>query len=155
LLADSTAIKYANSLNSVLYFVQLPYGLNAPAVKKKLVGEAEIGEKKYYEIEVTFAQEGGGADHEDIYMYWVAQDAFTVDYFAYKFFTGKGGIRFRKAYNPTVVNGLRFVDYENYKVEPWEKVDLQTVDELFVAGKLQLLSEIKTENISVSISNNQ
>lgn len=152
-LADSTAAKYANSVNSVLYFVQLPYGLNAPAVKKELVGEAEIEGKKYYEIQVTFAQEGGGAEHEDEYLYWIAQDEFTVDYFAYKFFTDAGGIRFRKAYNPRTINGLRFVDYHNYKVDPWESVDLKTVDELFEAGKLELLSEIKTEDVSVEIVN--
>lgn len=151
-LPDSTASKYSNSLNSVHYFVQLPFGLNAQAVKKKLVGEAEINGKKYYEIEVTFSENGGGTDHEDIYMYWIEQTNFTVDYFAYKFYTGKGGIRFREAYNPRIIKGIRFVDYKNYKAEPWKSVTMQTLDELFVAGKLELLSEIKTEDISVSFS---
>ncbi len=153
-LPDSTATKYANSVNSVHYFVQLPYGLNDPAVKKELLGEAEIIDKKYYEVKVTFAQDGGGNDHEDEYMYWIAKEGFTVDYLAYKFYTGKGGIRFRKAYNPRMVNGIRFVDYENYKLEPWQSVDLKTVDELFNAGKLELLSKIKTEDISVEILGN-
>ncbi len=152
ILPDSIANKYANSVNSVHYFVQLPFGLNEAAVKKELVGEAEIDSKKYYEIKVTFTKEGGGVDHEDVYMYWIAQDGLTVDYFAYKFYTGEGGIRFRKAYNPRMVNGLRFVDYKNYKVEPWKSVDLQTVDELFLAGKLELLSDIKTEDISVTLT---
>lgn len=150
ILHDSTATKYANSVNSVHYFVQLPHGLNDPAVNKELVGEAEIDDKKYYEVKVTFAKEGGGTDHEDEYMYWIAKEGFTVDYLAYKFYTGKGGIRFRKAYNPRMVNGIRFVDYENYKLEPWEAVDLQNVDELFKTGKLELLSKIETEAISVS-----
>lgn len=152
-LPDSTATNYSNSVNSVLYFVQLPYGLNAPAVTKELIGEAEIEGKKYYEIKVTFAQDGGGTDHEDVYMYWISKDDFTVDYLAYKFYTDEGGIRFRKAYNPRMINGIRFVDYENYKIEPWESVDLKTVDSLFVAGKLELLSDIKTENVVVEIDN--
>ena len=150
ILPDSTATKYANSVNSVHYFVQLPFGLNDAAVNKELVGEAEIDGKRYYEVKVTFAKEGGGTDHEDEYMYWIAKEGFTVDYLAYKFYTGKGGIRFRKAYNPRMVKGIRFVDYENYKLEPWEAVDLQNVDELFKAGKLELLSKIETEAISVS-----
>ncbi|SRX55448.1 DUF6503 family protein [Aequorivita sp. CIP111184] len=149
ILPDSTASKYANSLNSVHYFVQLPFGLNEAAVQKELVGEAEIDGKKYYKIKVTFTKEGGGTDHEDLYMYWIHESDFTADYFAYKFYTGEGGIRFRQAYNPRVINGLRFVDYKNYKVEPWESVDLKTVDSLFEAGELELLSEIKTENVSV------
>lgn len=151
-LPDSMTTKYSNSINSVHYFVQLPYGLNSDAVVKELVGEAEIKDKKYYEIKVTFKQEGGGTDHDDIYMYWIDQKNFTVDYFAYKFYTGKGGIRFREAYNPRTIGGLRFVDYKNYKIEPWEDVDLKTLDELFVAGKLELLSEIITEDISVEPS---
>jgi hypothetical protein len=150
-LADSTVSKYSNSLNSVHYFVQLPFGLNDPAVNKEMVGEAEIDGKDYYEVQVTFAQNGGGVDHEDVYMYWIAKDGFTIDYFAYKFYTGKGGIRFRKAINPRMVNGLRFVDYENYKIEPWESVDMQTLDELFKAGKLELLSEIITEDVTVIV----
>src|SRR5690606_28096923 len=72
-MPDSTATKYSNSVNSVHYFVQLPYGLNDASVKKELVGEAEIDGEKYYEIQVTFGEEGGGADHEDVYMYWINQ----------------------------------------------------------------------------------
>lgn len=154
-LPDSTATKYSNSINSVHYFVQLPYGLNSEAVVKELVGEAEIKDKKYYEIKVTFKQEGGGPDHDDVYMYWINQDDFTVDYFAYKFYTGKGGIRFREAYNPRTIDGLRFADYKNYKAEPWESVDLKDLDEMFSEGKLELLSDIKTENISVNTSETQ
>lgn len=154
-LPDSTATKYSNSVNSVVYFVQLPFGLNAPAVKKELVGEAEMESEKYYEIQVTFGEEGGGKDHEDVYMYWINQKNFTIDYFAYKFYTDEGGIRFRKAYNPRTISSLRFVDYQNYKLEPWENVDLKTVDELFVAGKLELLSEIKTEDVTVELSENK
>ena len=151
-LADSMAAKYSNSVNSVHYFVQLPFGLNDPAVKKELVGEADVDGKNYYEIKITFAQEGGGEDHEDEYMYWIAKDDLTVDYFAYKFYTDEGGIRFRKAYNPRKVSGIRFVDYKNFKLESWENVDLKTVDSLYEDGKLELLSEIKTENISVEIN---
>ncbi|MBT0608290.1 DUF6503 family protein [Aequorivita echinoideorum] len=151
-LADTTAAKYANSLNSVNYFVQLPFGLNDPAVQKELIGTAEINKEKYYEIEVTFKAEGGGKDHEDIYMYWIHQKNFTVDYLAYKFYTNEGGIRFREAFNERTNNGIRFVDYKNYKLEPWKNVPLQQLDSLFTAGKLELLSEIKTENISVTVS---
>lgn len=149
-LPDSMATKYANSINSVHYFVQLPYGLNSDAVVKELAGEAKIKNEKYYKIKVTFKQDGGGTDHDDIYMYWINQVNFTVDYFAYKFYTGKGGIRFREAYNPRMIGGLRFVDYRNYNIDPWEDVDLKTLDELFKEGKLDLLSDIKTEDISVA-----
>lgn len=153
-IPDSTASKYANSVNSVHYFVQLPYGLNAAAVKKELIGETEIGTKKYFEIKVTFKQDGGGLDHEDEYLYWIEMSDFTVDYFAYKYYTGEGGIRFRKAYNPRIVNGIRFVDYANYKVEPWESVELKTIPALFENNKLELLSQIKTENVKVEVNTN-
>ena len=151
-LPDSLVNLYSNSVNSVHYFVQLPYGLNADAVNKKLVGNAEINGKNYYEIEVTFTQEGGGEDHEDIYMYWINKEDFTADYFAYKFYTGKGGIRFREAFNPRTINGIRFVDYKNYKAEPWEHIEMASLDNLYLEGKLELLSEIKSEDVTVDIA---
>src|SRR5690554_3868721 len=95
-LPDSMVNIYSNSLNSVHYFVQLPFGLNDAAVQKELVGKSEINGKIYYTIKVTFTKEGGGADHEDEYMYWIEADDFTMDYFAYKFYTDEGGIRFRE-----------------------------------------------------------
>ncbi|QAA82638.1 deoxyribose-phosphate aldolase [Aequorivita sp. H23M31] len=153
-LADSTAEKYSNSLNSVHYFVQLPYGLNDAAVQKELVGETKIKGKEYYMTKVTFSQDGGGTDHDDVYMYWINKEDFHIDYFAYKFYTGEGGIRFREAYNPRQIEGLRFVDYKNYKIEPWESVDLKDLGERFESGKLELLSDIKTENILVDGSIN-
>lgn len=154
-LTDSIATIYSNSINSVHYFVQLPFGLNDAAVQKELTGETEVKGKKYYNIEVTFKQEGGGTDHDDVYMYWVNKEDFALDYFAYKFFTGKGGIRFREAYNPRIINGIRFTDYKNYKIEPWISVDLKNLGELFETGKLELLSDIKTEAILVDSSSEE
>ncbi len=153
-LADSTKTKYSNSVNSVHYFVQLPYGLNSPAVNKELVGESSIKNKDYYKIRVTFGAEGGGDDHDDIYMYWINKDEFTIDYFAYKFFSGQGGIRFREAYNPRWVEGIRFVDYKNYKAEPWREVDLSELDSLYKENKLELVSDIQTTNIEVELITN-
>lgn len=151
-LPDSTALQFSNSVNSVHYFVQLPYGLNSEAVIKELVGEDELKNKKYYKIKVTFKQDGGGTDHDDIYMYWINKENFAIDYFAYKFYTGKGGIRFREAYNRRNIEGILFSDYRNYKAEPWESVDLKTLGEMFDNEELELVSDIKTENISVGFN---
>ena len=73
-----------------------------------------------------------------------------IDYLAYKFYTGEGGARFRVAYNPREIGGLRFVDYKNYKVDPWKSVDLKDLGEMYETGKLELLSGIVTEDIVVN-----
>ncbi len=151
MLSDSLAGLYAESVNSVHYFVQLPYGLDGPAVQKELVGEDSIAGKPYYEIRVTFRQEGGGADHEDIYMYWVHKDNFTVDYFAYRFYVNDGGIRFRVAVNPREIEGVRFVDYENYKTDDLS-TPLQELDDLYEKGKLEKVSEIHNEILNVEVN---
>ncbi|GAB2776387.1 DUF6503 family protein [Salinimicrobium soli] len=150
-LPDTLATSIAESVNSVHYFVQLPYGLNADAVKKKLIGEDTINGKTYYEIEVTFKQDGGGADHEDVYMYWIEKGDYTVDFMAYRFFVDDGGIRFRVAGNPRVINGIRFVDYENYKTNDLS-TPLEELDELYTSGKLIKVSEIKNKNLKVDIN---
>ncbi|MEC8830982.1 MAG: DUF6503 family protein, partial [Bacteroidota bacterium] len=55
---DTMAVKYANSINSVHYFVRLPYGLNDAAVNKELLGKETIKNKEYYKVKVTFDQQG-------------------------------------------------------------------------------------------------
>lgn len=149
-LPDSMKTIYANSVNSVHYFVQLPFGLNDAAVNKELMGKDSIDNKEYYEIKVTFNEEGGGEDHEDVYMYWVDTKNYHVDYLAYSFEVNKGGLRFRKAYNPRTIEGIRFVDYENYKMDNLS-TPLDTLDDLYESRQLELLSKIETRNIEVEL----
>ncbi|MHA6280189.1 DUF6503 family protein [Salinimicrobium sp. CAU 1759] len=149
-MPDSVSAAIAESVNAVHYFVQLPFGLQNDAVITELVGKDTINNTVYHEIKVTFKQEGGGADHEDVYMYWIEKDDFTVDYLAYRFFVNDGGIRFRKAVNPRTVNGIRFVDYENYKTEDLS-TPLENLDELFQKGQLTKVSQIENEILKVEI----
>ncbi len=148
---DSLAVKYSGSINSVHYFAHLPYGLNDKAVNKKMVGDAEINGMPYYQLKVTFSQDGGGTDHHDEFLYWIHKEDFTIDYLAYKFHINEGGIRFREAYNPRVIEGIRFVDYRNYTQQDFN-TDLCQLDELFEEGKLKLLSKIETEEVSVKLN---
>ncbi|NNL79134.1 MAG: hypothetical protein HKO67_01475 [Flavobacteriaceae bacterium] len=145
---DSLSQRIENSINSVNYFVLLPYGLNDEAVNKTYLGEVVIRGENYQKIKVTFSEEGGGDDFEDIFTYWIHSETNVVDYLAYQFFTNGGGLRFREAYNPRTINGIRFVDYNNYKPKS-KGIDLTELDQAFEKGELELLSKIETENISV------
>lgn len=148
-LPDSLIVKYSGSVNSVHYFSVLPFGLDAPAVHKKWVSNDTVLGNPYYQILITFDQEGGGEDFQDQYMYWINQKTFTIDYLAYNYQVNEGGTRFREAYNPRVIEGVRVVDYRNFK--PQEKFpDLQSLDSLFAINQLQLLSTIELENVQVS-----
>lgn len=150
-VADSMITKYSNSINSVLYFAQLPFRLNDGAVKKVLLGETLIKGESYFEIGVSFDQEGGGTDFDDTFVYWIHKNKYTVDYLAYQYAVDGGGIRFREAYNPRVVNGIRFVDYNNFKPETLD-IPLEKLDELFEKGSLKLLSKIETESVGVQLN---
>ncbi len=145
---DSLRLPISNSINSVHYFVQLPYGLNAPAANKELIGKDSIAGREYYEVKVTFSEDGGGTDHEDEYMYWIDTQNFEVDYLAYNFEVNDGGIRFRKAFNHRIIEGIRFVDYENYKYEDLS-TPLEKLDSLYENRELELLSLIETRNVKV------
>ena len=147
-MPDSLSGRIENSINSVNYFVLLPYGLNDEAVNKTYIGESEIKGEGYHKLRITFSEEGGGSDFEDVFVYWIHKENYTVDYLAYRYFTDGGGWRFREAYNPRTIGGLRFVDYRNYKPNSEEAV-IEGLDADFESGKLKLLSLIETENISV------
>lgn len=149
---DSAKIQYSAAINSVLYFVQLPYGLNAESVKKEFIGKDSIKNKEYFEIKVSFSEKGGGSDNEDEYLYWINTEDYKVDYLAYKFKVNGGGIRFRSAFNERFIGGIRFVDYANYKTDELSTL-LHDVDSLFEDGKLIYVSTIITENIKVKINN--
>lgn len=148
-IPDSMAVKYTSSVNSVHYFALLPYGLNDAAVNKSSFGEVSIKDKLYYKIKVTFSQEGGGEDYEDVFIYWIEAETFKANYIAYSYIEDDGvGIRFREAYNERFINGLRFVDYNNYKSED-ATMDLLGLDKAFESSSLKLLSKIELENIEV------
>jgi hypothetical protein len=146
-IEDSMAAKYAASVNSVHYFANLPLGLSDPAVRAENLGTTEIKGKGYHKLKITFSEEGGGDDHQDIFLYWIDPINYTIDYLAYQYFTEGGGIRFREAYNIRTIGGIRFADYHNYKAET--TANFLLVDSLFNSGKLELLSEINLENIEV------
>ncbi len=147
-IPNSLADRYKESVNSVVYFALLPYGLNAAAVHKKKLQNTMIEGKEYYKIKVTFSEDGGGSDYEDEYIYYINKKSFNVDYLSYNFKTNNGGSRFRKAVNPRIVKGVRFVDYLNYKSKN-ETLNILDFDKKFQEKKLELVSEIKLENIKI------
>lgn len=147
-LTDEWRKAYSNSVNSVAYFMFLPYGLNDPAVIKEWKGETEIDGQAYDVLKVSFLEEGGGEDFEDEFIYWFNRESGLMDYLAYSYHTDGGGVRFRKAINSRIVNGIRIQDYENYKPKDKE-VPLDAMEELFKHNALELLSEIINENVQV------
>lgn len=147
---DTMAAKYTSSTNSVNYFALLPYGLNDAAVIKEFIGETTIKGKPYYLVQVTFNADGGGEDHEDVYLYWINQENFAIDYLAYSFAeSDETSFRFREAYNVRIVNGIRFQDYVNYKPVN-NSLTVDQAEELFKNGELIELSKIETENVKVN-----
>ena len=149
-IADTMAVKYTNSVNSVHYFIVLPYGLNDTAVVKTYIDEVSINKKTYHKIKVIFNQDGGGKDYEDVFVYWINTDDYKLDYLAYLTYNRDRSIdlRFREAHNERYVNGIRFVDYNNYKPESMD-VDLLNLDTMFENNELKLLSKIENKNITV------
>ena len=140
--------RYASSVNSIAYFVLLPFGLDAPAVIKKYEGEENIDGKGYYRIRVTFKPEGGGEDFNDIFMYWINKDNHQMEYFGYYYHTGKGGIRFRKAVNTQRVGGILFSDYINYR-GPESMTEVGDLAAAYRDGRLEKVSDIIQKNLKV------
>ncbi|RAI88324.1 DUF6503 family protein [Algoriphagus yeomjeoni] len=152
-LSEEWIGKYSRSVNSVAYFAFLPYGLNDPSVFKESLGETEINGEKYDLIKVTFAEEGGGEDFDDEFLYWIGIEDSIVDFMAYSYHTDGGGVRMREVSAVNVVGGIRFQNYLNLKPED-ETVHVEMMQELYESGDLELLSEINLENIKVQPINN-
>lgn len=143
----------AASVNSVIYFALLPGMLNTPAARMEFLGEEILDEKPYYKIEVTFSEEGGGEDFDDVFLYWFSKDNYAMDYLAYSYLEEEGGTRFRKAYDRRKVNGLVFQDYVNYKGPAPDSLDF--ISELYKVKSLDTLSLIEVDNLRVDPIENQ
>lgn len=139
---------FSRSVNSVAYFAFLPYGLNDAAAIKTYLGEATIDGEKYHQIKVTFQAEGGGEHFEDEFIYWFGQEDYLMDYMAYSYHTDGGGIRMREVIGVEEVGGIRFQNYLNLKPED-KNTPVEKMQELYISGKLEKLSEIILENIKV------
>ncbi len=150
-LPDSITQKIAPSVNSVHYFSLLPYGLNAPAVNKNYLEQVRIKGKTYYKVKITFSEDGGGEDFDDVFIYWVNTKTNKVDYLAYSYAEAHGlGLRFREAYNERIINGIRVVDYNNYKPKN-PKIKLFNLDKAFENNETKLLSKIELENVKIEV----
>lgn len=148
LLSDSLQRVYSNSLNSVMYFFQLPKPLQDTAAINELVGAVVIHGETYWTLKVTFKEEGGGEDFQDEYRYWINQKNHEIDYLAYNYLTDGGGTRFRRAVNKRKIEGIFFHDYVNYK--PFQKFEqLDSLPSLFEQEELQQVSLIENKNIRV------
>ena len=149
-VVDSMVPRYSSSINSVHYFSILPYGLNDQAVNKEYLEKVELKASTYHKIKVTFNEEGGGEDFEDVFIYWIDVNTFKAHYIAYSYSESHGlGLRFRESYNERYVNGIRFVDYNNFKPRD-DSATLENLGVLFEKDKLKLLSKIELKNITVN-----
>ncbi len=148
-LSDSVTKAFSNSLNSVMYFFQLPRPLNDQAVVHKYLGLTKIFNKRYWTIKVTFKENGGGKDYQDEFRYWININNRQIDYLAYNYLTEGGGTRFRQAVNKQLNKGFIFQDYINFKPNV-KFVSLDSLPILFEAGNLIKVSSIKNKNIQVT-----
>ncbi len=147
-LTEEWQQRYGRSINSVLYFVEILYRLNDPAVNKTYLGKKTIKGEPYYVVKVTFDQEDGGRDFEDQFLYWIHEGDFTLDYLAYNYETDGGGVRFREAFDREVIGGITFQNYINYKPDS-KTTPLEELPGLYDQGKLEELSRIVNTNIKV------
>ncbi|MEQ8904498.1 DUF6503 family protein [Ekhidna sp.] len=151
-ITEEKRAAYTSSVNSVIYFAFLPFRLNDAAVNKSYEGTIKINDKNYHKIKVTFNQEGGGEDFDDIFYYWFDAEDYSMDYLAYSYVEedeGRG-LRFRVAYNSRKINGVTIQDYKNLKPKIKDSVPLEEIDRAYMDGKLIELSLIELKNMSIS-----
>lgn len=144
-LSAKDSVKYAEALNSVVYFAFLPLKLKDDAVKAKFLRTVQINVKDYKEIEVRFDGKNGGSHHDDVFYFWFDAKDQSMDYFAYS----KGGNRFRAMNGLIDADGLYLQNYLNLENKGAEKLALKDYYKLFEQDKLSLLSEITLKNLTV------
>ena len=147
---DSTLYRrIGDNVNSVAYFTLLPNPLNDPAVIKEDLGTVSMKGEPYRKVGITFRQEGGGRDYQDRFLVWIHEEDYTMDYFAYYYFTDETGSRFRVADSIHSVGGVRLADYLNLTRDSLTARTIDRYDRLFNADSLRLVSEVRIRNVTV------
>ncbi|WP_017260110.1 DUF6503 family protein [Pedobacter arcticus] len=144
-LSQKDSIKYAESLNSVVYFALLPLKLKDKAVNAKFLRTVPIKGDDYHQVEVGFDDKNGGSHHDDIFYFWFDAKDSSMDYFAYS----KGGNRFRAINGLINSNGIYLQNYTNLENKGDLKKDLKDYYTLFEQDKLTTLSQITFKNLSI------
>lgn len=148
-LSRGAAASKRRSLNSVVYFASLPYPLADPAVRPEAAGRQAIGDARFEALEVRFAAEDGGDDHEDGFRYWVDPETRQIAFMAYRFERGDGGVRFRVRTGASTVGGVTFLDWSNHgRADP--EVPLERLPDLWMQGKLPALSTVALDDIRMT-----
>ncbi|MEM7297333.1 MAG: DUF6503 family protein [Bacteroidota bacterium] len=152
-ITEERRAAYTRSVNSVIYFAFLPNWLHDPAVNKQYEGEVKIKGTPYHKVRVTFNQDGGGEDFDDVFYYWFSTNDLSMDYLAYSYSRDGGGMRFREAYNTRKINGVVIQDYKNLKPKKKGSVLINEMDKAFEEGRLEELSLIELENVEIAFQN--
>lgn len=152
-LSTSERDDVRTTVNSVRYFALLPEPLEDQAVQPTYSGRDTIDGIPYHRIQVTFRQEGGGDDWQDVFMYWFRTDTYAMDYLAYAFGLGPDeedtGTRFREAYNVRRINGVRVADYYNYTVDTLTAEQMAGYPDLWARDAVRLVSRIEIDSVEV------
>ena len=144
---DTLSSQYSDEIKSVLYFALLPHAANKDVISRQLMTPINLNGNPYYKVEVTYNLNGGGRDFENVFVYWIHQENYTIDYLAYSYYTNGGGVRFREAYNQREVNGVVFQDYVNYTID--SDFPAHELDYAFETGLLREVSKIDLKNVVV------
>lgn len=154
-LAADEAGAVTTAVNSVAYFALLPAPLSDPAVRARLLTPDRVGGEDYDRVEVTFAQQGGGADFDDRYVYWLRRPDGRVGHYAYTYDVTPGdtaraatGTRFRVPIGARRVGGVLVQDWRNVSADGL--VDLRQFGDAYDAGQTFEVSEVVLDAVRVT-----
>lgn len=152
-LDDREAARLATAVNSVAYFAILPAPLTDAAVRARSLGAGRVGGEPFDRVEVTFARDGGGADWDDRYVYWLRPDG-RIAYYAYTYEPSPSdtsrtetGTRFRALVSERRVGGVLFQNWRNLTADSVGA--LERFPEAYGAGRTVGVSEVALDSIRV------
>ncbi len=130
---------------------EFPFGLNSITVRKRYLGDEQVGRKWYEKIKIAFIR--FYADPVDIQqsILWIDKENKTLTYTAAYRGAHQEKLRFQKLINPREINGIRFVDYELYRPKS-DTLTLEDAARAFQQNQLKKMKSINFTAIKVELS---
>ena len=149
-LSTSTKRNLRKEMKTKLFFAELIFGLNSPAVQKKYLQEEKINEEEYHKVKLEFIEENYEEDYLVEAVFWINKTMKKPEFIAVNFEEDKSEKIFLKPINQREIEGVSFFDYQVFTADKNKKIE--EMAQLFEEEKLQQKEELKYENIEVVLS---
>lgn len=147
-LGEAARREAATALRAAVYLALLPFSLDGAAEEALVLTPDTLSGQAYERVALPLDRAAPGLDERGRLVLWIHPERHTVDYLAYRYAADGGGARFRAAYEPRTVEGVRFANHYEFSGDLLE-VPVEGLGQFYERGELNFLGRVELDSVRV------